>query len=142
MIIAVDFDGTCVTHEFPKVGKDIGASSVLKELVKKGHKIILYTMRSHPDENNQGKTLSGEVTTNDTLQDAIDWFTKNNISLYGINSNPTQKKWTSSPKVYAHLYIDDAALGTPLKYDEDSSISRPYVDWNRMRELLKREGVL
>jgi hypothetical protein len=22
MIIAVDFDGTCVTHEFPKVGKD------------------------------------------------------------------------------------------------------------------------
>lgn len=52
MIIAVDFDGTCVTHEFPEVGKDIGAVPVLKELVKKGHKIILYTMRSHPDKNN------------------------------------------------------------------------------------------
>lgn len=25
MIIAVDFDGTCVTHEFPRVGKEIGA---------------------------------------------------------------------------------------------------------------------
>lgn len=61
MIIAVDFDGTCVTHEFPKVGKDIGAVPVLKKLIEKGHKIILYTMRSHPDENNQGKTLSGEV---------------------------------------------------------------------------------
>lgn len=25
MTIAVDFDGTCVTHDFPKVGKNIGA---------------------------------------------------------------------------------------------------------------------
>lgn len=46
MIIAVDFDGTCVTHEY--VGKEIGAAEVLKELTDKGHKIILFTMRSHP----------------------------------------------------------------------------------------------
>lgn len=39
MIIAVDFDGTCVTHEFPEVGKDIGAVPVLKELVEKGMQI-------------------------------------------------------------------------------------------------------
>ena len=58
MIIVVDFDGTCVTHEFPEVGRDIGAVSVLKELVEKGHKIILYTMRSHPDKNNQGGCFS------------------------------------------------------------------------------------
>jgi hypothetical protein len=30
VIIAVDFDGTCVTHEYPKVGRDIGAVPVLK----------------------------------------------------------------------------------------------------------------
>jgi conserved hypothetical protein len=47
MIIAVDFDGTCVTHEFPRVGEEIGAAEVLKELTDKGHKIILFTMRSH-----------------------------------------------------------------------------------------------
>ena len=47
MIIAVDFDGTCVTHEFPRVGAEIGAAEVLKELTDKGHKIILFTMRSH-----------------------------------------------------------------------------------------------
>lgn len=81
MIIAVDFDGTCVTHEFPKVGKDIGAAPILKKLVEKGHKIILYTMRSHPDKSNQGKTLSGEIISNDTLQDAIDWFKDNGIPL-------------------------------------------------------------
>ena len=37
-IIAVDFDGTCVTHEYPKVGRDIGAAAVLKDLVAAGHK--------------------------------------------------------------------------------------------------------
>ena len=142
MIIAVDFDGTCVTHEFPEVGKDIGAVPVLKELVKKGHKIILYTMRSHPNKNNQGKTLSGEIISNDTLQDAIDWFKRNKILLYGINENPNQERWTSSPKVYANIYIDDAALGTPLKYNKDDVSSRPYVNWDKMRILLKIKGIL
>ena len=46
MKIGIDFDGTCVTHEYPKIGKDIGAVPVLKELVEKGHKLILNTMRS------------------------------------------------------------------------------------------------
>lgn len=36
MIIAVDFDGTCVTHEFPRVGAEIGAAEVLKELPDTG----------------------------------------------------------------------------------------------------------
>lgn len=50
MIIAVDFDGTCVTHDFPKVGKNIGTEIVLKKFSDKEHKIILYTMWSHPSE--------------------------------------------------------------------------------------------
>lgn len=29
-----------------------------------------------------------------------------------------------------------------LKLDEDGHISRPYVDWNRVRALLKIKGVL
>ena len=111
MYIAVDFDGTCVTHEYPRVGKDIGAVPVLKKLVDSGHHIILNTMRS-------GKELV----------DAVQWFADNDIPLYGANENPTQKEWTLSPKVYAHLYIDDAALGCPLKFDRAVS-SRPFVDW-------------
>ena len=142
MIIAVDFDGTCVTHEFPEVGRDIGAVPVLKGLVEKGHKIILYTMRSHPNKSNQGKTLSGGIISNDTLQDAIDWFKKNGIPLWGINENPKQKEWTSSPKIYANIYIDDAALGTPLIYAKDGGLYRPYVDWEQIRILLKIKGVL
>lgn len=135
MIIAVDFDGTCVTHEFPSIGKDIGAVPVLKELINNGHKLILLTMRSH-------KIVKENSVPIDTLQDAIDWFKRNKIPLYGINKNPNQERWTSSPKVYANIYIDDAALGTPLKYDKDGASSRPYVDWDRMRTLLKIKGVL
>ena len=69
MIIAVDFDGTCVTHEFPRVGKEIGAAEVLKELTDKGHKIILFTMRSHQldgaeetEEFGYGKTEPEKIT--------------------------------------------------------------------------------
>jgi hypothetical protein len=147
MIIAIDFDGTCVTHAFPKVGLDIGAIPVLQELVKQGHKLILYTMRSHIKEgttepNSLGWNNPSKIELeSDVLQDAIDWFNKNNIELYGINENPTQKNWTKSPKVYAELYIDDAALGCPLFFDSVFS-NRPYVNWNAVKRELIRQQIL
>lgn len=137
MVIAVDFDGTCVTHEFPRVGKDIGAVPVLKELVKNGHQIILHTMRCH----SISKCVTSEgVKLVDPLQEAIDWFHKNEIPLYGVNENPTQHDWTSSQKVYADIYIDESALGIPLRYDKYSIL--PYVDWARVETLLNTMGVL
>lgn len=138
MVIAVDFDGTCVTHEFPKVGKDIGAVPVLKKLVEKGHEIILCTIRCH----NSKKCVTDEgVKLVDTLQEAIDWFERNNIPLYGVNENPDQRDWTSSPKIYAHLYIDDAALGVPLKFDGNIS-DRAFVDWEEVEQFLITNGVI
>ena len=124
MYIAIDFDGTCVTHDYPRIGKDINAVNVLKKLVANGHKLILNTMRS-------GKEL----------KEAINWFKENDIELYGANENPTQKRWTKSPNVYAHLYIDDAALGCPLKMDLNIS-ERPFVDWEVVSCLLKDNGIL
>lgn len=124
MYIAIDFDGTCVTHDYPRIGKDINAVNVLKKLVANGHKLILNTMRS-------GKEL----------KEAINWFKENDIELYGANENPTQKRWTKSPKVYAHLYIDDAAIGCPLKMDLNIS-DRPFVDWEVVYCLLKDNGIL
>lgn len=41
MIIAIDFDGTCVTHDYPATGKEIGSVKVLKALLAKGHDFIL-----------------------------------------------------------------------------------------------------
>lgn len=41
MVIGIDFDGTCVVHAFPFVGRDIGAASVLEELIANGLSLIL-----------------------------------------------------------------------------------------------------
>lgn len=132
MIVAIDFDGTCVKHEYPHVGGDIGAQSVLRKLVEEGHQLILFTMRS-------GKEL----------KDAVSWFESNSIPLYGINENPTQKSWTTSPKAYAQLYIDDAALGIPLNVDvvmegfeNLKQVGRPYVDWSEVEKLLEEKDII
>ena len=124
MIIGIDFDGTCVTHDYPRIGKEIGATEVLKRLVEAGHKLILNTMRSDKE-----------------LQDAVNWFKKNGIELYGVNENPTQKRWTNSPKVYAHMYIDDAALGCPLINAPELS-NRPFVDWDSIDLQLIQKGII
>lgn len=135
MIIGVDFDGTCVTHDYPFVGKDIGAVRVLKALTDKNHQLILYTMRS--PRWNANKLL---METN-IIDDAINWFKNNDIPLYGINENPNQKSWTLSPKPFCHLYIDDAALGIPLTFNKELS-QRSYVDWIAVEGLLKNMEIL
>ena len=129
MDIVIDFDGTCVTHEFPEIGKEIGATPVLRELADAGHRLILFTIRS----NNKKKN-------NHTLDDAIEWFQARDIPLYGIQVNPGQLQWTSSPKAYGDMYIDDSALGCPLIVPENDE--RPYVDWKTVRKLLQENGIL
>ncbi len=121
--IAIDFDGTVVTHEYPEIGEDAGAVPVLKELLANGDRLILNTMRS-------GRLLT----------EAQAWFRRNDLPLYASNENPHQKKWTDSPKVHADLYIDDTALGCPVKFID--GVRRPVADWVRIREQLVREGYL
>jgi hypothetical protein len=130
MKIAVDFDGTCVTHAFPAVGQEIGANEVLLELTKKGHKLILFTMRSD-------NIKTGQMY----LTDAVNWFKKWDIPLYGIQADPQQKAWTTSPKCYAEIYIDDVALGAPLIYNPDMS-DRPFIDWSLAKDFLVKKGAL
>lgn len=140
MIIAIDFDGTCVTHEFPKVGKDIGAVPVLKKLVEKGHQLVLFTMRSDV-VNPTGEDNELHLESGDYLTDAVNWFKENQIELYGIQTNPTQHTWTTSPKAYAQLYIDDAALGVPLIFDSGLS-DRPFVNWDIIEIWLKETEII
>lgn len=119
-IIAVDFDGTIVKHAFPDIGEPVEyALSALKRLRAANNDIILYTMRS------------GEV-----LKDAVNFLENSGIQLYGVNENPGQGSWTSSPKPYAHLYIDDASAGCPLIYPEEG---RPYADWSKIIKILEEK---
>jgi len=123
MHIVVDFDGTVVTHDYPRVGKDIGAVPLLKKLVDNKHQLILFTMRS-------GKEL----------EDAVKWFADNEIPLFGIQTNPTQHEWTDSPKAYGQLIIDDAALGCPLIWTSLSD--RPYVNWEIVEQYLVNNKII
>ena len=123
-VIAIDFDGTCVEHEYPSVGMDVeGAVETLRALNNKGHKLILFTMRS-----------------GDKLDKAVKWFKDRNIELWAVNENPEQKLWRESPKVFADVYIDDAALGCPIMFID--GVRRPVINWRKVREWLEYHGYL
>ncbi len=125
MIIAIDFDGTLVEHKYPLIGPDVPlAFDTLKRLMNCGHKLILYTMRS-------GKELD----------DAVKHCEKRGVKFWGINNNPTQLEcFTASPKVYAHMYIDDAALGCPLT--TQVPVGRQSVNWSEVVDRLCENATL
>jgi hypothetical protein len=117
-IIAVDFDGTIADHRYPDIGQEVpGAFRYLKEFQERGCKLVLWTMRSDCPENGP------------TLTDAVEFCRQHGIEFFGVNHNPEQGDWTSSPKAYAHLYIDDAAFGCPLRENPRMG-GRPFVDWS------------
>ena len=50
------------------------------------------------------------------------------MRLWAVNNNPEQGSWTLSPRVYAHLYIDALALGSPM--------ADGVVDWHVVEQML------
>ena len=129
LIIAVDFDGTVVDHRFPLCGSEVpGAVQTLRALAYEGHRIVLWTMRSADQDGT------------DPLADAVAWYAARRIPLFGINWNPEQGSWTKSPKAYANLYIDDAALGAPLR--TFAGFARKAVDWEIVARKLRGMGAL
>lgn len=98
MIIAVDFDGTIVEHAYPEIGKERPfAIATLKQLVKDGHKLILWSVR-------EGKLLD----------EAVEWCKKRGIVFYAVNQdydgddvdNPNYSR-----KLKAQIFIDDRNIG-------------------------------
>jgi hypothetical protein len=118
-IVALDFDGTLVTHQYPDIGRDVGALYELDKikLVYPHIRYILWTVRC-----------------GDLLDHAVAYCTFTGINLWGVNENPTQKEWSQSPKAHADFYVDDAALGTELIMAADCA--RPFVNWKVMGPLL------
>lgn len=117
-IIAIDFDGTIVDHRFPEIGQPVpGALDAIRALQRMGWRVILWTMRS-------GKHLD----------DAVAFLKRHGIEPWGVNANPTQTSWTTSPKAYAHHYVDDAALGCPLS--RQLGFARMSVDWTAVLGML------
>lgn len=91
--IAVDFDGTIVEHDYPAIGKEkLFAFQTLKELEKRGARLILWTFRA-------GKELD----------EAVEFCRKNGLEFYAVNKNYPEEIYdgTVSRKIDADIYIDD-----------------------------------
>src|ERR1700741_5262579 len=97
MVIAVDFDGTIVEHDYPRIGKEmLFAFATLKELNKKGHKLILWTIR-----------------TGELLDEAVEYCKKNGVEFYAVNKNYPEEELSEkiSRKLNADIFIDDRNVG-------------------------------
>jgi len=122
IVIAVDFDGTIAEHEFPEIGKPVpGAFRWMKAWRKAGAKLVLFTMRS------DGRTGEGKAN-GPVLSEAVEFCREHGVEFWGVNRNPEQDEWTTSPKAYAQVYVDDAAFGCPLIPAKVKG-GRPMVDW-------------
>ena len=98
MIIAIDFDGTIVTHEYPKIGKELPfAIDSLKRLQQNPeNQLVLWSVR-------EGKEL----------EEAVEFCRERGLEFYAVNSNyPEESVEHSEPrKLKVDLFIDDRNLG-------------------------------
>lgn len=99
MTIAVDFDGTIVTHEYPNIGKEIPfAVQTLKKLQENGHKLILWSVREK-----------------ELLDEAVRWCHERGLDFYAVNKDyPEEEKEKNnhfSRKLKADIWIDDRNVG-------------------------------
>lgn len=102
MRIAIDFDGTLVTHQYPSIGEPIkGAFEFLRQFKQLGAELILWTMRSD-DGADRG-----------TLTDAVEFCRAHGVEFDAVNVGLGDREWTTSPKANADIYIDDLAAGCP-----------------------------
>ncbi len=95
--IAVDFDGTIVEHEYPEIGKEkLFAFLTLKELKKRGARLILWTFR-----------------TGKELDEAVEFCRKNGVEFYAVNKNYPEEVLNESVgrKIDADIFIDDKNIG-------------------------------
>lgn len=130
MIVAVDFDGTIVEHEFPEIGAPVpGAFEWLKRWQAAGAKLILWTMRS------DGRSADGKRENGPVLTEAVEFCRAHGVEFWAVNGNPDQAAWTGSPKAYANVYVDDAAAGCPLIRSRRFG-ARPMVDWGHVGPLV------
>ena len=102
--IAVDFDGTIVEDEYPKIGKPIiFAFETLKKLQENGHRLILWTYR-------KGRAL----------EDAVKFCEKNGIVFYAVNKSFPEEEFDPkySRKIKADIFIDDRNVGGLMSWGE------------------------
>lgn len=96
-IVAVDFDGTLVSEDYPNIGTpNRKMFNLVKTLKKSGIKIILWTCR-----------------TGKELEDAVALCRVLGLEFDAVNDNLEELKILfpdNARKVYADMYIDDKGI--------------------------------
>jgi hydroxymethylpyrimidine pyrophosphatase-like HAD family hydrolase len=124
MIIAVDFDGTIVNHEYPEIGKPkLFVFETLKALQEKGHQLILWTYRA-------GKELD----------EAVEYCRRNGVEFYAVNKNYPEEVYdnTISRKILADIYIDDRNIGGFVSWSEIWQILNPDLFDDNLKNQMKK----
>ena len=109
--IAIDFDGTIVEHQYPRIGKEmLFAFATIKELQKKGHKLILHTYR-----------------TGALLDEAVEYCKQNGVEFYAVNKNYPEEVITDNTprKLNVDVFIDDRNVGGFLGWSAVLQILHP-----------------
>ena len=103
LILAIDFDGTIVEDEYPKIGKPlVFAFETLKKLQDDGHRLILWTYRN-------GRRL----------KEAVDFCNENGIEFYAVNESYDGEELNGiSRKINADIFIDDRNIGGFIGWGE------------------------
>tara|TARA_B100000809_G_scaffold193813_1_gene192849 strand:- start:927 stop:1328 length:402 start_codon:yes stop_codon:yes gene_type:complete len=118
-IIAIDFDGTIATDNYPKIGPpQLFAFDTMQRLQRQGHRLILWTVR-----------------TGKQLDEAVLFCKKNGIEFYAINKNYPEEILDNrtARKINADVFIDDRNVGGFIGwgkvhqhfFDEEAIIERP-----------------
>lgn len=95
--VAVDFDGTIVENDYPRIGKPmLFAFETLKAMHEKGFRLILWTVRT-------GKELN----------EAVEFCRQNGVEFYAVNRNYPEEEIDGevSRKIEADIFIDDRNIG-------------------------------
>ena len=96
-IIAIDFDGTIVEDNYPKVGKPmLFAFETMKRLQNDGYRLVLWTYRS-----------------GSKLDDAVLFCKEKGVDFYAVNNSFPNETYDSkdSRKIGADIFIDDRNIG-------------------------------
>jgi len=122
MLIYLDLDGTCVEHEYPKMGREnFGCIPVIQKLMDAGHKVWLNTYRADISEVEHVAAISW-------LRYRVD----GNFYFLSMKEHPHPFDIVEFIK-FGLMFIDDHAPDIPLK---PAVMTRGnMVDWDALDKL-------
>lgn len=107
-VIAIDLDSTIWDVEHPTFGTPFpNAIKTINHMIDAGYEVIIWSSRG-------GENLSYAIRTLEQLHGLKPGIKFNAHSNYFLSRYPVQ-----SPKVGAHVYIDDKAYGSPFFGDKE-----------------------